>query len=146
MATGPTSRLAITAARSDPAAASTALMSSVHSSQVGTVVGTPSEAPVPRRSNQIKRLNEESRVRRSLDPQGLSQFDVVAEAITKEKVDGTIADDLIGDLRIAHAHILCLGRIHDGYSLPGSTGWRRPKMTQWNATSWASPQAGSAKF
>jgi hypothetical protein len=52
MATGPESIAAKMAARFDPAAPSTATMSSVDSSQVGMAVREmPSDDPVPRRSS-----------------------------------------------------------------------------------------------
>ena len=50
------------AARSDPTASSTAKASSAHSSQLGRASNdTGSDAPIPRRSSMIKRLNDASR-------------------------------------------------------------------------------------
>jgi hypothetical protein len=64
MATGPASTAARMAVRFDPAAPSTATMSSVHCSQVGMALrGTPSDAPEPRRSKAMSLLKDARRVR-----------------------------------------------------------------------------------
>ena len=66
MAIGPESVAARTAVRFDPAAPSTATMSSVHSSHVGMALReTPSEDPVPRRSSMMSLLKEARRVKNS---------------------------------------------------------------------------------
>jgi hypothetical protein len=39
------------------------------------------------------------------------------EAIAIEKIEGAVANDLIGDVRVTHGDISGLGRLHDGDSL-----------------------------
>ena len=61
IAIGPASCAAKIAVRSDPAASSTARTSSAHSSQAGMALRARwSDAPVPRRSKKINRLNDAS--------------------------------------------------------------------------------------
>ena len=63
---GPASTVARMDVCSDPTASRTLSMSSVHSSHVGMALrGTPSDAPVPRRSKKINRRNDANRLRKS---------------------------------------------------------------------------------
>ena len=60
----PVSSVAIIAVRVDPTASSTAIMSSIDSSQVGTPSNEMlSDAPVPRRSKRISLVKEDRTVR-----------------------------------------------------------------------------------
>jgi hypothetical protein len=64
MAIGPASSAAMIAVLVEPTASSTARTSSAHSSHAGMALrAKPSEAPVPRRSKKVNRLNEASSYR-----------------------------------------------------------------------------------
>src|ERR1700675_1748851 len=40
------------------------------------------------------------------------KFDVAAEAIAKQDVDRSVADDLVGDIGVAHGDVSGLGSLH----------------------------------
>ena len=97
------------AARSEPAASSTARMSSIRSSG-GGMPSTGSDMPVPRLSNTIRREKDASRRRKRAQRRQLpAQFNVREEPRHEHQIDGPLAHDLVRDRDVAAAGVARLG-------------------------------------
>ncbi len=117
MLIGPPSEAPTTAARSEPAASITARTSSIRVSRFA-IPATRSDAPVPRLSKMISRLNEAIRSKnapRAGSSQSSSTFENGPGHV--DEIERPVTDDLVGDADVAALRVARLG-LH-GPSLAG---------------------------
>ena len=97
----------ISAARSEPTVSSTAGMSAMNSSSVGSeAVGIGSDRPVPRLSNMISRPNVAKRSRRLGQRRHVPLGIEIAEPLVEQQdVGRPVADDLIREVEVAQSGV-----------------------------------------
>ena len=103
--------LAIIAGRSEPTVSSTAGMSAMNSSRVGSdEVGIGSDRPVPRLSNMISRPNDGETLAELRERWDIPlRIEVAEPLVQQEDVGRALPDDLVREVEVAESGVPSLG-------------------------------------